>query len=677
MEDFLNHPGQSFEYVRSKKRISAPVGGVEQNIAIFLNSQPGNLPESLKNKMSHDENACLIYNSWLIIEGCLSATSDIECYLFALNDTEIIGQAFLPSGDLLRLEGFWDDIQITEICTGEFRDSTHLCLALHDLKLKIRKIFAKYPELQKLYVASHPGFFPRLGRRNHFRLGFHINLYKDDSPYLIDTVELESALSCLMPFISSGGIGPAGFCISPLSSAYTAGSNLIDRHDPALSYRVSVKKSARIGRKITEEERFHIPFDPPYSLEGAAMSFSTAQLLVVMSSQGYAPLKGLKLKNPAKARKMWSENPDSQCALRTRKRVSAWDLLLVLRSQIFRFLETHSIPESLEATAEKLIKGSLAAASDGGNFNEYLIHRFEYFAKRYLYERLFRDYFGISLERFSTLMSILFRLGIPAKEIVTFSPVSLKRVIARLSPCRLDLISGLMRENRVDYADLITGAHVYKKVEAIEFALGRIYPQENECFQSIEKEYVKLIEKKSAPKREPTRADARRRIIHDLKTVCASGSLFDHCESDTLAFCMDWSNFFGISVHDDFIRLYIQPMGEPGSHLLEPPFRLDLKPEVISQISHSVPGGKLFVKLISKAVDTYMFMESCKNPAIRIEDFNEEANDAAVSGEKETESSSGSTHDRDEQTQAQTHDSVGQEEETGGSSPRKNPRLFD
>ncbi len=677
MKDNLNHPEKSFEYVRSKKKVSVPVGGIEQNIAFFLTSQHGNYSKALCGDLSDEEYEDRLYAFWSILQACLSATCDVYCRLFAPNHLELIDQIFLPSGDVIKFEDFAERALIAEVCTVEFSDSSHLCVALRDIKEKIRESIAEDPQSKALCVATHPGFLPRFGRRNHFNLGFHINISRNDSPYLVDVAEIESALSCLMPFISSGGIGPEGFCISPQSSEPAVRSNLADRHNAALPYRVTVKKNVRIGRNITEEERFHIPVDPPYSLEGAAMVFSTAQLLVVMSCLGHPPLNGLKLKNPVRTRARWSENFDCKCALRTKKRVGARDLLLALRSQILRFLERYSLPESLEETAEKLLKGSLLVASQGNELDEYLINKFEYFTKRYLYERLLRDYFGVSLQRFSTLTSILYRLGIPANEIISLSPKSLKRMVASLSLHRFDLISTMMHENRVDYADLITGAHIHKKIEAIELSLGRIYPPQNEFLETLEDKYVELTRKKYSGKRELTRADARRRIIQYLKTAWASGSFDNLCESDRVAFYMDWCNFFALSVGDGFIMLYVQPMGEPSSQLLEPPFRLVLTPETVSQISYSIPGGDLFVKLISKAVNTYMLIEESDKSSVEQFQYSNEDDDGEPAGEDETTSYYNQSLENDGQTEEETNKSLPPEEKAQEPDFIENLKLFD
>ncbi|GEM_PF-4337618 len=598
-----------FEYIRSKKKIGCPVGGVELNIGFYLNPQINQDYEGI-NDVPASEHFYPILDCWSEIRENLSETLIARDRLFNIGNAHTLEQIFLPTGDALKLETQDLDISIMEICTGEVRDSSTLCLCLWDLTKKINDSLGGTQWKEILHGVSHPGFLPRFGRRRHFELGFHVNIFKDESPYLVEIAEMESALSCLMPLAASGGIGPNGFCISPQSSALAIGSHYMNRHDPQIPYRVTVKRNVRIGRSIVEEERFHIPMDPPFSFFGIGNSFAIAQLLVVMASQGYSPLKGLKLKNAARARTRWSENPAAKCLLQTGKQVRAWDLLLLLRSQISSFLQSFSLHESLEETAERIIRGSLIAASNDEDYDEYLVDSFEYYMKKHIYENLLRNYFGVTLKRFSTLSGILYKLGIPTNEVTSSSPQSLRKTIARLPSRRSEAISRLLLENRIGYAELMSGAHMYKKIEAAELALGRFYPHKNEYIERLKDSYLEALQERAPDQSLPTRADARKRLIYNLNMALASTGKRWGAKTDNIAFCMDWSNFFSISVKDDHIRLCIQPMGDPKSAHLETPFPLYLKPGMISQIAHSFPGGKLFAAIVSSAVDLYISLES-------------------------------------------------------------------
>jgi len=563
------------EHPTSSGAVNFPVGGQEEHVFIWITpgradrawpqpSDPLELYE--EGSLENIPNEFSIgFSSWreeAREEELLSQAIEDQCYaeggfvkrLTKPSDFEQTRAIFNSTGDCLSVEGAGLNHLICDLATGERVEPSFMVNSSSKLKGILGRALTRIDEDSKgFFVTTHPGSIPRFGHREPFRLFRHINIY---SPVQLDDTEMDefsSALVSLITLLGSGGLGPSGFCVSPTAAATV--TRRVRRNWFAPPYIVAEKICDVLSAPPNVEARMHVALDPACTPMGSALGFFCVQLLYSMFINNCAPLGGKRLSNPARAAHTWASRPGTRCALAGGGKTNAWDLAREFRMNLERFRKEVRMSGEHEALADLLDRG-IQAATAGEKEDGFLATHFEYYRKRDLYERVLRENFGITIERFNTLCRTLFHAGIPPYWLEQMSIASIAKNISKKSPSSRARFEAFMKRSKLTNDDLRAAASCFRKMEQLELSLGVVHPNpDGQIFPDAEKMWRQFTGEHSQTTPTATRADARARLVSYAKFL----------EVDPNGIALDWANSYCWPGNDDMLEVIVSPMGTPDS----------------------------------------------------------------------------------------------------------------
>lgn len=558
------------EHQTNPGAVGFPVGGQEEHAFIWIApdrtapASPGrplgqNPLGSTANLLSLPDNGFFsIPNGWDARELMADALDD-QCYedggfvrrFPELDQTHAI---FTAAGDCISIEAVGDNYLVADLATGERMEPTQVVASSSKLKGTLGRAIARVDmDGSGFFATTHPGSSPRYGRREPFRLFRHVNI---SNPVPLDDAamgEFSSTLACLVMLLGSGGLGPSGFCLSPVAAATVTRRALRNWFAPP--YVVVEKKCNVLSVPPDVEPRMHVCLDPPFTPMGSAIGFFCVQLLYTMLSNNRCPLGARRLSNPAQAAHTWASRPGTSCSLAGGGKANAWDLASEFGVQLERFRREVCMDSEHEALVDLLARGVAAAVREETE-EGFLATHFEYYRKRDLYERTLRQSFGITLERFNTLARSLFLAGIPPFRLEQMSSSDITDHISEKSPSSRARFEAFMERSKLTYDDLRSAASCFRKMEQLELALGALHPKpEEQVLPDAEQVWRQFMGEYSHANPTPTRADARARLVSYAKSL----------EVNPACISMDWANTFCWPGNDDMLEVIVSPLGPPDS----------------------------------------------------------------------------------------------------------------
>lgn len=533
------------EALFKRKKVDLPIGGVESHAAVL---RPGGW------QGNRSESYSLLLDAW---GGVMDVLEQRGGGLpgFCYGDSS----SFTADGDQVSIEGLSADSLILEASTREVRSYVELppVWALMDSTIRdgVRKSGHDL-------LVSYPGVLPLAGRRFNFDPGgSHACLSAPPAEAPSDHYVRESvaaALAALLPFIASGGLCSAGFCVSPM------GAQLASDEGNGLPYQVTVKTGNLLTDPPARERRFHILMDSPYSSMGC-IAFGVAQLLLTMAQMGCEPAP--RLVNSSLAVKKWARDPEARCRLaQGRGLIDRYRMVALVARSMMRFTREYELPPEYDALIDLLARGAEWLAEGD---EESLAAHFEYTAKRRLYERLLRDYFDIcSIDDFNACARAVSLSGMPPDILMQASCKEVESYVRRAGRPRIEALKALMKERGWSPGNLRSAAAIMKKMERVELMLHeRSHLEFDSGWRSFRSGFT-------AADPAPTRARARARLIRNAR---ASGLDLANMQE---VLGVDWANFVAIpESQEGMTELMAVCFADPGSEESSPILHIKLRDE--------------------------------------------------------------------------------------------------